>query len=172
MHEHVMQAGLGVVETGQGDALLETALQQHLWIGVFLDLDFPQAIAISAGGVCVGVFNGADHPRGRQQRRNVACAFQNDAPGNDGVHVVERAVEDLASFGDQQHAVTQTLGVLHDVGGKNHRLAGAGHVADQLLQHFLIHWVEAREGLVENDQLGPVRHSGEHLHLLAHALGE
>ena len=44
-----------------------------------------------------------------------------------------------------------------------------GEIADQLFEDLLVDGVEAREGLVEDDELGLVRDGAEHLDLLAHA---
>src|SRR5690606_15038163 len=46
------------------------------------------------------------------------------------------------------------------------------HVVDQLLEHRLVHRVEAGERLIQDDQLRGVGDSGEHLHLLSHPLGQ
>ena len=79
-------------------------------------------------------------------------------------------VEHLVAAVDHHDVVAQLLGVHHDVRREQDRGPAAVLLVDQFPQQPLVHRVEAAEGLVEDEQVGPVDDGGHELHLLLHAL--
>ena len=57
----------------------------------------------------------------------------------------------LASLMDHEERITKTLGMLHHVGGEDHRAAFAPALQDRLLDRLDVDRIEPRERLVENE---------------------
>ena len=90
----------------------------------------------------------------RAPRAVVGAGAQMDDRAQAVARLVDAAFEGDLALGDDRDALAQALGMGDDVGREDHRRAGRGLVADQLLELFLVERVEPREGLVEHDQLG------------------
>ena len=82
----------------------------------------------------------------------------------------DQALEADLAIGDDRDPLAQPLGMVDDVGGEDHRGAGRGLVADQMLEPPLVDRIEAGKGLVEHDQLRLVDDRAEQLDGLRHAL--
>ena len=82
-----------------------------------------------------------------------------------------RAVEHLAALGQQDDLITQALGVLHHMGGEDHRRAPDGKIADHPFQRLLVDRIQAAERLVEDHQFRLMDDGADQLDLLGHALG-
>ena len=80
-----------------------------------------------------------------EDRRQVEAGLHGDpgAPAEGVESRFQRAVEDLASARHHDDGFAQSLGMLHDMGGKQHRRAGGMLLADDLLQRLLVDRVEA-----------------------------
>ena len=89
-----------------------------------------------------------------------------------GLGLVDGAIEDLLGLGDQQDAIADAFGMRHHVSAEDDGRTGLIEVGDDILHHLLVRRVEPGEGLVENHKLGCMGDRGEYLYLLAHALGE
>ena len=84
--------------------------------------------------------------------------------------VCERPVEHLSPLRDDADEVAELLGLVHVVGAEDDRAALLPRAEDGVAQHFLVDRIQPRRRLVQDQQLGPVDHRGDELHLLLHAL--
>ena len=82
------------------------------------------------------------------------------------------ARDHLAAVIDDEDPRADPLRNLHVVRGEEDGLAPAAELEDRLPQHVRAHRVEARERLVEEEELRVVENGGDELYLLRHALGE
>ncbi len=71
---------------------------------------------------------------------------------------------------DQTDMVAELLGLFEDVGREENRLAARLEIADQVLEQRLRDRIEARERLVEDQDVGVVEDRADELDLLLHAL--
>ena len=88
----------------------------------------------------------------------------------DRLDLVERAVEDLLALEDHEDPVAEPLGDGHVVGREDDRRPRLLELEHRVLEDLGVDRVEARERLVEDQELGPVEHRGDELDLLGHAL--
>ena len=159
-----------MIETAQHDAALEAPLEDCLRARLPAQPDLP---ILRAG--CRGRFaERLDLGDAVEPGERIDAAFSADqhAPRNRRLGAGDGAVKDLATLRDQEQVVAEPFGVLHDVRREQHGRPPLGEIADQLFEDLLVDGVEAREGLVEDDELGLVRDGADHLDLLAHALRE
>ena len=167
-----MQARLGVIETAQHDAALEALLEDGLRTCLCARLPVQPDLPILRAGIRGRFAERLDFGDAVEPGERIDAAFGADqhAPRNRRLGAGDGAVENLAALRDQQQAVAEPFGVLHDVRREQHGRSPSGEIADQLFEDLLVDGVEAREGLVEDDELGLVRDGADHLDLLAHAL--
>src|SRR3954452_22900123 len=62
--------------------------------------------------------------------------------------------------------------MLHDMSGEKDGAIATRHIPDDLFHHLLVDGIEARERLIENDELRVVSDGSEDLYFLAHAFRE
>src|SRR3546814_10047801 len=73
---------------------------------------------------------------------------------------------------DDGERFAQPFGMGHDMGGKQDGGAALAFCPDEFLKALLVERIEAREWLVQHDQLWLVDEGAEKLHRLRHALGQ
>jgi len=112
------------------------------------------------------------HLSQNSQRCDIVLCLDPHTAGKDSFRLGQRAIEDFTPFGDQEDAIAKPLGVLHYMRGEQNRMASSSEVADNLLHHLLVHRVQPGKRLVQNDELGVVGQTRQHLDFLAHALGK
>lgn len=83
---------------------------------------------------------------------------------------LQRPVEHLAPARHHHDPVAEPLGMFHYMRREQDRCAPLVLGADQVFQRLLVHRVKARERLVQDQEIRPVRQRREDLHLLRHAL--
>ena len=81
-------------------------------------------------------------------------------------------IEHLVALVDERDVLAELLHAAHVVGAQHHGGALVAQPQDLPADQFGIDGVEAAEGLIEDQQLGPVQHGGDELHLLGHALAQ
>ena len=79
-----------------------------------MNLQLPVTSAVR-GGISHILLNHAEDAFHVHDGRNIALTFQNDAPRDDGAGIRYRTIKYFPTLGDEQHAITQTLRVLHNV---------------------------------------------------------
>ena len=72
------------------------------------------------------------------ERIDAAFSADQHASRNRRLGAGDGAVEDLAALRDQEQAVAEPLGVLHDVRREQHGRSAPGEIADQLFEHLLV----------------------------------
>ena len=110
-------------------------------------------------GDCRGVQFNREFRKNRFERRqrHQRAQLHNGIVGND------------ASLMQDDHAGTNTLYRFELVRTEQHHLAARGKILDQLAQDQRRVHVEARERLVQQDEIGIMQQRRGHQHLLAHA---
>ncbi len=147
-------------------------------VDVFSQFEVPEhggGVGVSGdGGGVFGRWGGAELEDAVGLAEGVwgVAGFEADAAGDVAFGFGEGAVEDFASLAEEEEAVTEPLGVLHDMGGEEDRAAAMGEVADDFFHDLLVDGVESGEGFVEDDEFGVVGDGGEDLDFLAHAFGK
>ncbi len=111
------------------------------------------------------------NPRQGQQVRFLQAAFQIERTRRRGPRLLQRALEHLPALRQQHHLLAQPLGVLHDMGGEQHRRTALRQFADNLFQTLLIDRIKSRKRLIEDHQFRLMHQAGNKLNLLRHALG-
>ena len=85
---------------------------------------------------------------------------------------MEIRVEHLLSVRNQTDPLTESLGLIHEVGGEQDRRAPRVKVTHDLLQNILIDRIQTRKRLVKNQKLGLMNDCADELDLLLHSLGQ
>ncbi len=158
-----MKAGFSGIERTEADRELEAGPKDLVGIRSFPQLDLP---AVGAVGMKAG-----DRRQGGEAR-GVVGSLDADPVRNGSPGFADRAVEEASTLGNDDQAVAETFGVLHDVGAEEDGATAGSEIPDNFLKDLLIDGIEAGEGFVENHEFGVVGDAGEDLDLLAHALGE
>ena len=86
--------------------------------------------------------------------------------------LVDRAVKHLSALEDHEDAVAQPFGDRHVVRRENHRRPITPKIENGVLEDLGIDGVKPREGLIQDQELGPAEHGGDELNLLRHAFGQ
>src|SRR5207248_2536029 len=92
--------------------------------------------------------------------------------GMTALNLGKGAVEHLAAARNDANGITQALGLLHDMGGKQNGGSSLGQLSDRVLEHLAVYRIEAGKWLVQDDQLGAMEQCRDELHFLLHPLGE
>ena len=158
-----MQAGAVDVEAPEREAALGAGLQQSARVAAGRERDRPVRPALSRTAQGLGALDA-------RQAARVVLGGERQARRQLRARRLLVALEDLAALGQQQQPVAEPLGVLHHMRREDHRGAGLGALQHHLLQHRLVHRVEAGEGLVQDQQARVCHQGGGQLHLLRHAL--
>ena len=104
------------------------------------------------------------------QRGRIGLGAQAHASRQQGPGLFLIAIENFRAAGEHDEAGAEPLGVLHDVGGENDRGAAAGRGENFILEHGLVHGIEAGEGFIEQEEFWRIDQSGGELDFLGHAL--
>ncbi len=160
-----MQGGSIDVEATQREASGGAGLEQVAGIGTRLQRDLELAPCLL----------GRPERDGRGDARQVGgicAAGQGQAARQGGARLLLGPFEYLAPARQQQQPVAEPLGVLHHMGGEDHGRAAGRQIPDDVLEDALVHRVQARERLVEQQQPRRIDQGCGELDLLGQALGE
>ena len=87
-------------------------------------------------------------------------------PAGRSPHVLDSSAHYYLAAVEDCDRLAKLLDLVHLVGGKDERLASVAHLQKGLFEHRGVHRVEAREGLVHQQDLGIVEDRGYELDLL------
>src|SRR5882724_6532903 len=163
--EDLVQGRLLQLELRQPRPRRHQALQDLLWIGARSELQL---------GILPVVINLAHEAFiCKHLRCSAKAAVEPDdemVSAMCPLDVREDAVYQLPSPRDDAQLLAQLLRLLHDVGREQDRFPAAAQVEHRVLHDLGVHRIEARERLVENQEVRVVQHGRDELHLLLHPL--
>src|SRR6266581_1162917 len=165
--EDLVERGLLQLEPRQPGAGRDQALEDLLRVRSRLELE------LGIVTIVVGLLDDPlvrEHVRRRPRPGAAVEADDEMLSAARPLDVGERAFHEPPTARDDTELVAQLLGLLHDVGREQDGAPPPGELEHGVLQHLRIHGIEARERLVQNDQLGLVQDGGNELHLLLHPL--